>query len=200
MVYIDDIIVYSETIEEHTQHLKQAFDTSINFLGHTVSNGEIKPSEEKIEAIKSCKQPENVEQILAFIGMASHYRKFIKHFAKKASPLHELCAKNVKFNSDEKCQDAFDQLKNALTSESVLMIPDFEKRFYLETDASNKGIGAVLSQMDENNQLRPIAYYSRKLSKSEQNYSASEKEMLAIVNAIKELQGIPLWYRVYSHH
>ena len=65
------------------------------------------------------------------------------------------------------------------------MIPDFEKRFYLETDASNKGIGAVLSQMDENNQLRPIAYYSRKLSKSEQNYSASEKEMLAIVNAIE---------------
>ena len=99
MIYIDDIIVYSETIEEHSEHLKQAFDvirkhnlkikikkckffqTSIDFLGHVVSNGEIKPSEEKIEAIKSCKQPENVEQILAFIGMASHYGKFIKDFA-----------------------------------------------------------------------------------------------------------------------
>ena len=99
MVYIDDFLVYSETIKEHTDHLKRAFDvirkhnlkikikkckffqTSIDFLGHVVSNDEIKPPEEKIEAIKLCKLPENVEQILAFIGMASHYGKFIKDFA-----------------------------------------------------------------------------------------------------------------------
>ncbi|CAF0993937.1 unnamed protein product [Brachionus calyciflorus] len=171
MVNIDDIIVYSETIEEHIEHIKQAFDVirkhnlkikikkctffqaSNEFLVHVVSNGEIKPS--------------------------------IYWYGVSLSKIHQrFCENNTKFNWDEKCQDAFDQSKNALTSESVLMIPDFEKRFYLETDASNKGIGEVLSQMDENNQLRPIAYYLRKLSKSEQNYSASEKEILAIVNAL----------------
>ncbi|CAF0997335.1 unnamed protein product [Brachionus calyciflorus] len=95
---------------------------------------------------------------------------------------------NAKFNWDEKSQGAFDQLKNALTSECVLMIPDFEKRFYLETDASNKGIG---EQMDENNQLRPIAYYSRKLCKSVPNYSASEKEIAGKKN--QNADGLSNW-------
>ena len=147
-VYLDDIIVFSETVEDHINHLNKIFEilrnyglkikrqkckffqTSITFLGHVVENGTIKPSDEKIEAVTQHKKPEDVEQTLAFIGITSYYRKFVKDFARIAYPLHELCKKDVQFIWNDQCQDAFDTLKEKLIKEPILTLPDFSKRFY----------------------------------------------------------------------
>ncbi|CAF0983793.1 unnamed protein product [Brachionus calyciflorus] len=181
-----NVLLYS--LKKAKSQKCQFFQTSINFHGHVVKNGTIRPSDDKIEVVAKNEEPKNVEETLAFICLTSHYRKFVKDYGKIAYPLHELTKNNVKFIWDKECQTAFDTLKEALTKEPILTLPDFKKRFYLEVDSCNMGIGAVVSQKDEDGNLKPISYYSRKLSKTEQRYSTSEKEMLAIVNATENFK------------
>jgi len=194
-VYLDDILIYSNTLEEHLTHLQKIFDilvekniklklkkcgiakTQIDYLGYKVSFEKIQPQRDKCKSISEAKIPQNVNQLQTFLGMINYYRKFIANFSKKASPLYELLKKDVKFEFGPRQVIAFELLKKELTSKPIfLSVPNFSQPFTLQTDASNDGIGAILSQGH-----KVIEYASRKLNTAERNYSTIEKELLAIV-------------------
>lgn len=119
--------------------------------------------------------PQTVKEVRQFIGLASYYRRFVGGFAKIAQPLHDLTRKGTLFNWSAECEDAFQHLKARLVEPPVLAYPEFSKRFVLETDASTKGLGAVLSQEQEDGKLHPVAYASRVLSPQEKRYAMSWK-------------------------
>ncbi len=139
---------------------------------------------EKIEAVKSWPVPQNVSQVRSFLGTCSYYRKFIRGYANIAKPLHVLTEKNRLFTWSTEAQEAFEILKAALVSSPILAYPNPEGQFILDTDASNHGIGAVLSQIQDEEE-RVIAYFSRTLNKAERQYCVTRKELLAIVTAVK---------------
>ena len=129
-------------------------------------------------------QPENVQDVRKLLGMSSYYRRFTPNFAKVAQPLHRLTAKGVPFDWTAECEAAFLTLKTRLVTPPVLAYPCFSKDFTLETDASIQGLGAVLSQIQEDGKVHPVAYASRALNPSEKNYSVTELETLAVMWAI----------------
>lgn len=203
VVYLDDILVFSRTLEEHLEHLEivlkklqdnqlyargskcEFLKSEVPFLGHIVSRDGIKVDPEKIATIKDWKSPTTVKQIRSFLGLASYYRRFIRGFANIAAPLNELLKKGSKFNWGVKEETAFGQLKVALTEAPVLSMPDFKRQFILTCDASDVAIGSVLSQVFDGDKLdRPIAFYSRKLSSTETRYPTHEREMLAIYDSV----------------
>ena len=205
-VYLDDVIVFSRSLQDHEQHVFLILErlklaglqlkpakcelvvTETLFLGHIVSEGCIKPNPKKIKALADFERPSSIKTIQAFVGLGSYYRRFIKNFAAIAKPLFEVTANNnKKFFWNERCEDAFQKIRSALTNETVMSQPDFAKPFIVECDASQYGIGAVLSQnKSEQNQLdRPIAYFSASLNKSQQKWSVSERELFAIVRSVE---------------
>ena len=203
--YIDDIVIYSPTWNDHLSHLRAVLTTlrmsgltvklrkcsfakaEVKFLGHVVGKGRTKPEEAKVKAIKSFSTPFTKKNLRSFLGLVGYYRKFIKDFSTIAAPLTNLTKKNVpnKLPWTKDHQNSFETLQDALTAESTLITPDPTKEFTLQTDASTIGVGAVLSQKDSQGILRPVAYYSRKLLEREAKYSITELECLAIVNATK---------------
>ena len=206
-VYLDDIIIYSKgTFENHIGHLKQVFETlrranlkiklkkcyfclpNIHFLGHIVGQDGIKPDPEKIEKIKNFPEPRNVSQLRSALGLFSYYRRFIKDFSKIARPLNTLLKKEEKYLWTNKQQRAFDFLKERLISAPILTYPNFEKPFTLYTDASGTGLGAVLTQLGDDNKEHVISYASRSLNSAETNYPITDQECLAVVWAIKYYQ------------
>ena len=207
-VYMDDIIIYSNTVQEHKGHLRavlqrirasgmkikkkkcEFFKAEIEYLGHRISEGCLKPSLTKVETLYRIQRPRTMRQILSFLGLASYYRKFIRNFAAIASPLYDITGKNQKYQWNPEAEEAFNTLRTALTStEQVLTLPDFEKQFKLETDASNTAIGAILSQQKEEEKVwKPCAYFAKHLSKTQRNYCTSERELLAIVLAIEHFK------------
>jgi hypothetical protein len=205
LVYLDDIIIFSNTLEEHIEHVKlvaqrlrehnlkiklskcKFAQKRVEYLSHIIENGSIKPNPAKVEAISKCKVPTTVKQVQSFLGLVCYYRKFINNCSTIASPLINLTKKNIDFIWDEACQSAFDQLKQILMSDQMLALPNYNKIFRLETDASGYGVGAVLSQQIDK-QWKPIAYFSKHLSATERNYSTSERELLAIVLAIEKFK------------
>jgi hypothetical protein len=205
-VYLDDIIIYSKTFEQHLDHIAQVFNAlrqaqlkiklkkcyfclpSIHFLGHVVGRNGIQPDPAKIDKIKNFPVPTNLTQLRAALGLFSYYRKFIKDFSRMAKPMTLLLRKETPFLWTNKQQIAFDQLKKRLITAPVLKYPDFEQSFVIFTDASGVGLGAVLSQKDEQGKEGVIAYASRSLNQAEQNYSVTDQECLAVVWAIKHFQ------------
>lgn len=213
-IYIDDILIFSETEEEHIQNIETIFTTlekanmkvqldkteflkkEVEFLGFIVSSDGIKMNPEKLKAVKSFPQPRTVKDLRSFLGLSGYYRRFVRDYAKIAKPLTALlrgedgnvpknqsAKKIISFNQD--AIDAFNKLKNTLTSQDVVLAyPNFNKEFQLTTDASSYAIGAVLSQEE-----RPIAFISRTLRKTEENYATNEREMLAIVWALENLRN-----------
>jgi len=199
LVYLDDIILFSQTIEEHLKRLRLLLgrlrsanlklkpskcfllQKKVNFLGHVISEGSIATDPEKIEQVRSWPRPQSITEVRSFIGLVSYYRRFICQFAKVAAPLHALAGKNAKFIWTEECEVAFEELKQRLITSPILAMPDDEGEFTLDTDASNYAIGAVLSQL-QNGEERVIAYASRTLSKQERNYCVTRKELLAVVH------------------
>ena len=139
---------------------------------------------EKTEAVCNFPQPTDLKSLRSFLGLASYYRCFVPNFSKIAGPLHTLTRKDTPFNWSPSCQEAFDPLKQLLTKTPVLALPNFEKDFRLETDASGAGLGAVLSQTSKG-VVRPVAYASRTLQPHEKNYGATELEALGVVWAVK---------------
>jgi hypothetical protein len=139
----------------------------------------------KIEAVTNWPTPKNKRELRSFLGLCSYYRKFIKSFANIASPLHRLTEKETEFIWTVQCNGAFLKLKQLLTTAPILAYPIASGRYTLDTDASEKGIGAVLSQ-DQNGHERVIAYYSRSLTRRERNYCVTRKELLAVVKAIEK--------------
>ena len=198
--YLDDLVIYSGNWQEHLQHLREVLQrlreagltakpakcqfgtNSCVYLGHIVGGGEVRPEAAKIQAVANFPQPTTKKDVRAFLGLTGYYRRFVPDYAAIALPLTDLTRKaapnTVVWTAE--CDAAFMELKRRLTSAPVLKSPDFEREFILQTDASERGIGAVLSQRAVDGEEHPIAYYSRKLLPREERYATVEKEYLAI--------------------
>ena len=199
-VYLDDIVIFSESWEEHICHIREVLHRlrrsnlkakaakcqfgmkECMYLGHIVGNEQVKPDPEKIRAVEHYPVPVTKKQVRGFLGLTGYYRKFIKDYAKIAVPLSNLTKKALpdKIIWSQECDDSFMLLKRTLCQSPILQNPNFSKEFVLQTDASDCGVGAVLSQQDDNRVDRPVAYFSRKLLPRETRYSTIEKECLAI--------------------
>ena len=201
-VYIDDELVFSPSWQDHIRHLKLTIKRllsvglklrplkcrfirqEVEFLGHVLTPQGLKTSWHHVQAVRDFKVPSSVREVRQFLGLASYYRRFVPAFAEIAKPLHALTKKGAVFEWTEDCQKSFELLKTRLTEAPVLAYPQFDRAFTMETDASGLGLGAVLSQMQEDNRLHPVAYASRALSPSERNYGITDLETLAVVWAI----------------
>ena len=207
LVYLDDIVIFGRTPQELLQRMDDVFTRlfqaglkikprkcrlfrrETEFLGHVISGEGVKVNPEKIAAIRDWPVPECVTELRSFLGTASYYRKFIPQFATIAAPLHELTGAGQPFLWTEACQEAFEHLKTALCSAPVLNFPVKGAKFILDTDASERGIGAVLSQLvpietpdgSEAYEERVLSYASRTLSVHEKRYCTTRKELLAVV-------------------
>lgn len=220
LVYLDDIIIYSSSLQEHVLRLREVLDRlrianlkvqldkteflrkEVAYLGHIVTPHGVRPNPDKIQTIKNYPIPKTTKQIKGFLGLLGYYRKFIKDFAKITKPFTNCLKKESKIKIDDPDYiNCFETCKNILCNEPLLQYPDFGKEFILTTDASNFAIGAILSQIKNGNDL-PIAYASRTLNTSEINYSAIEKELLAIVWATKYFRPYLFGrkFTIYSDH
>jgi transposase InsO family protein len=198
LVYLDDIIIFSKTFPEHLERLRGVFERireaklelkatkchfarrDIAYLGHVVSEKGIAPDPAKVRAVQDFPTPTTVKDLRSFLGLTSYYRRFVKNYAKISYPLYRLLEKNASFDWSVECQTAFAKLKTALTTKPILHTPDFTKTFKLQTDASDRGLGVVLSQNFDGREY-PIAYASRTLSPGELKWDTREKEALAII-------------------
>lgn len=158
------------------------------YLGHVVSKDGIRLNLKKVEAILQIPLPMSLKALHHFLGMTSYYCQFIEGFSKIADPLIRLQSKSSVYQWDDWCQAAFKELKQRLVSAPILAYPDFTKDFRLQTDGSKEGVGAVLSQLDQNGQEHVVAYASKVLEKHQRNYSTTDLEALAVVWAIKYFQ------------
>jgi hypothetical protein len=198
VVFINDILVYSKSEDEHTKHLHTILQRlrdhhlyaklskcdfwlrGTKFLGHTISQNGISVDPEKVQEVMDWKPPTTVRQIRSFLGLAGYYRRFIPDFSRVAKPMTELLKTRVKFDWSQKCEDAFHVLRQHLTIAPVLAQPDNTKSFDVYCDASGTGLGCVLMQDN-----RVIAYASRALRPHEQNYPTHDLELVAVVHALK---------------
>ena len=215
VVYLDDILIYSQTMEEHVGHVRQVLEIlrehklygklskctfgqdSVDYLGFVVDQYGIHMDDKKVSAVSEWPQPQSKHELLQFLGLANYYRKFVNSFSLIAAPLTDLLKKDTEYTWTDKHDKAFQELKRILTSKPLLIIPDVQGSFEITSDASNIGIGAVLSQNG-----RPVAHFSRKLSQAEKNYAAHEKEALAVVQAVRHwrvyITGRPV--TLYTDH
>ena len=205
VTYIDDLLCYTETWEEHLIVLKNVFAKlqeanlaakpkkcyfgyqNLEFLGYFVGKGQLKASPALLDKIQSSERPKTKKEVRSFLGLASFYRKFIPNFAEIAVPLSDLTKKgsSTKVKWGESQERSFQTLKALLVKPPILQLPDFNRTFIIQTDASDTGIGCVLMQ-EYDGILHPVSYASRKLASREQNYSVIEREALAIVWAISK--------------
>ncbi|GFW16114.1 retrovirus-related Pol polyprotein from transposon 17.6 [Trichonephila clavipes] len=172
LVYLDDIIIC---------HL---FRREVTYLGHIISAEGARTDPDKISAVKDWNCPTDVHQLRSFFGLCTYYRKFVKNFSTIARPVYKLTEAKQKFIWTVDCNNAFNKLKDALTSVPILAYTKIGKQFILDTDASHESIGAILSQ-EIAGQERVIAYFSKCLSKPERNYCVTRKELLAIVKDVE---------------
>lgn len=203
--YLDDVVIYSSSFHEHLEHIGQVLERlrdagltvkpskvtlaqrEISFLGHLVSEAGVRVDQSRTQAIYKFPAPRTKKQVARYIGMVNFFRKFIPNFAQLALPLNQLRKKGVVFRWGESQQAAFDALKQALSNAPVLGIPDFNRPFIVQTDASNSGIAAVLLQ-EQVEGRRPLAYASRALTDSEKSYSVYELEALAVLFALDKFK------------
>ncbi len=199
VVYIDDILIYSSSMEEHAEHLRKVFQrlrenklyaklekcefgvTEVDFLGHRITQEGLVMDDHKVKVILDWEPPKSVPALRSFLGLASYYRKFIKNFAKVGAPLTNLLKKSaVSYDWDEACDEAFETLKGILVKAPVLKLPNFDKDFEIHSDASDFAIGGVLVQ-----EGRPVAFESKKLNETERRWPTHEKEMWAVIHCLK---------------
>jgi hypothetical protein len=183
VIFINDILVFSQNEEEHEEHLRLVLQKlrehqlyakfskcdfwlkEVSFLGHIITEGGIAVDPSKVKAVLDWNPSKNVAEIRSFLGLAGYYRRFIEGFSKILKPLTSLLEKGKVFKWDAKCEDSFEELKKRLTTAPVLIMPNIHKGFYVYCDASLHGLGCVLMQ-----EGKVIAYASRQLRKHEQNY------------------------------
>lgn len=205
-VYLDDIVIFSKTAEEHMKHvtivltiianahlkikMKKCFffQEKVELLGHFISATGIEVDPAKVEKVKNAPVPTDKTQLRSFLGLCSYYRRFVKGFASIAAPLHAVTTPKGNFTWTDEMQRAFEDLKNRLCSPPIIAFPDFDTPFIVETDASSVGLGAVLAQKDEKGAVHPIQFASRTLRAAEKNYTVSEKEALAVIFALKKFR------------
>ncbi|KAJ1199297.1 hypothetical protein NDU88_003134 [Pleurodeles waltl] len=220
--YLDDIAVFSSTWEEHLQHLWRVLEAlqkagltikaskcqigqgSVVYLGHQVGSGQVAPLQPKIDTILAWEPPKTQTEVRAFLGLTGYYRRFVKGYGTIVTPLTELTSKKQpkKVIWTEACQNAFDALKAAMCTAPVLKAPDYSTEFVVQTDASEHGIGAVLSQLNEEGLDQPVAFISRRLLPRERRWSAIEREAFAVVWALKKLRPylFGTHFRVQTDH
>lgn len=205
LVYLDDIIVFSNSLAEHIQKLRAVFDRlkannlkiqldkseflrkEVLYLGHVITKDGLKPNDDKIKAVLNYPLPKTVTEIKSFLGLIGYYRRFIKDFAKVTQPLTSCLKKRNKIIINQAYIDAFQKCKELLTNAPLLQYPDPDKPYILTTDASLNALGAVLSQGTVGSD-KPVAYASRTLSDTETRYSTIERELLAIIWAVKHFR------------
>jgi hypothetical protein len=197
VVYIDDILIFSETEAEHQAHVRlvlevqrQKFEVckaksssalkEIEYLGHILNEQGIRPNPKKVEAVQTWPVSKNVHDVKSFIGLVNYFRKFIEHYSEIAVPLTNLTRKSHPWVWTGRCQDAFELLKQKLTEDPLLCTPDESLPYEVVTDASDLGLDGVLLQEGQ-----PVAFKSRKLNDAELNYQTTEKELLAVVHALR---------------
>jgi transposase InsO family protein len=211
VVYLDDIIVFSKSIEEHKIHLKivqeklekmgmifnsekcEFFKKEIRVLGHIVSHKGIRPDDRRIQAIKAFKDPETKKELMSFLGLIGYCRKFIKDLSGLSKPLYDLLKKDIsreEFKEEIRRKDTKEEihaLKRSISEDAMLSLPNNRDMFVLTTDASGVGVGAVLSQIQEGKE-RVIEYYSSIHNQAQKNYSTTEQELLAVIAAIEHFR------------
>ena len=199
--YLDDLIVHGRSFSEILAHLEQVlqkleraglklnpkkchlFQRKVDYLGHVISAEGVATDPKKIEVVTKWPQPASKMDVRSFLGLCSYYRRFVPSFADVTRPLHVLTEERSPFLWTNSCQQAFEALKTALTQTPILVLPTVDDDFILDTDASNVGIGAVLSRTKDGKE-QVIAFFSRALSKPERNYCTTRKELLALVKAV----------------
>lgn len=213
MVFVDDILVISKTLQEHIVNLRSVFEkfrranislniekcefmkTSIRFLGHIISEEGVQPDPSKISSITEFPTPNNLKGLRAFLGLTGYYRRFSPEYAKAIQPLLELTRKHVRWKWEQQHTDAMNDVKGLFRCNIMLHHPQKTGKYVIYADASDYAVGSVLYQEDEQQELRVIAYASRVFKGAEKYYSTSEKEILAIVYALKQFR-----YYIYGTH
>lgn len=207
-VFIDDVIVWSRTLEEHVEHLRKVFEVcnnvnlrlrrekcsfarrQVEYLGHIVSAEGLRPGTRNVEKALAMTSPKNASDVRSFLGMTGYFRRFISGYATIAEPLTKLLRKEATFVWEKEQAEAFEKLKAALTSPPILAFPDSAKLQILTTDASGRGIGAVLSQAqdEDSNDEQVVAYASRVLRGPELKYAITHMEALAVVWGVRKFR------------
>jgi len=222
LAYMDDILVYVKTEEEHDRLVRKVLKRlqhnglaispekciwkaeEVEFLGYVIGRNGIRMSQDKVEAVLSWQQPTSLTETQSFLGFANFYRCFIRDYSKVAHPLTELTKRTEKWAWNPEAEAAFQELKNQFTQAPILAHFDPTRPVILETDASDFAIGAVLSQRDDDNHLHPVAFHSRKFQPAEINYDIHDKELLAIVDAFKHwrryCEGAENQIQVFTDH
>ena len=205
--YIDDILVTGSTDEEHLHNLEEVFRRlqsygirmkkskcffmrdSVTYLGHLINAEGIHATPEKIKAIVEAPMPTNVQQLRSFLGLLNYYRKFLPNLAAIIQPLNDLLQKNKQWKWTDECSQAVDSTLQLLTTSNVLTHYDPSLPLRLAADASQYGLGAVISHILPNGDEKPVAFASRSLSQSEKNYSQIDKETLALIYGVRKFHN-----------
>ncbi|XP_076033590.1 uncharacterized protein LOC143020752 [Oratosquilla oratoria] len=204
--YLDDIVVFGDTWEEHLDRLRALFvvlaahsltvnlaksefgHAQITFLGHVVGRNEVRPVAAKIAAIQQYPVPTDKKAVMRLLGMAGYYRRFCPNFSTVVAPMTDLLEGKKVFKWTPECQQAFESLKTLMSGAPVLRAPDLQAPFILHTDASDVAGGAVLLQEGEGGSVQPVAYYSKKFNKHQRNYATMEKEALSLFLALEHFR------------
>ena len=221
-VYLDDILIFSDTLEEHIDHVRLVLQrllenrlyakaekcefhrTTVQFLGFIISRGKLEMDPAKTDAVSTWPTPTSRKELQRFLGFANFYRRFIRNFSSIVSPLTRLTSIKRPFHWSTEAESAFQTLKDRFSSAPILIMPDPEKQFVVEVDASDTGAGAVLSQRSPDGKIHPCAYFSRRLSPTERNYAVGDRELLALKLALEEwrhlLEGATVPFLVWTDH
>ncbi|TID01823.1 Transposon Tf2-9 polyprotein [Colletotrichum higginsianum] len=222
VVYLDDILIFSPTLELHKEHVHKVLQKlqdakllveaekcefhskKVNFLGYTITPGQIEMEAKKVQAVRDWPTPQNVKDVQSFLGFVNFYRRFLKGYAGNVKCIQDLTRKDTPFEWTKERNNAFEKVKQQVSSEPVTRIPDPDKPFEVETDASDFAMGGQLGQRDEEGRLHPCAFFSKAFHGPELNYQIHDKELMAIIEAFHEwrpqLSGTKHEVLVYTDH
>ncbi|XDV17726.1 hypothetical protein PO909_023545 [Leuciscus waleckii] len=222
-VYLDDILIFSSSLQEHVQHVRRVLQRllenglfvkaekcefhaqSVQFLGYVISSEGIRMDPDKVKAVIEWPIPDSRKALQRFLGFANFYRRFIRNFSQLAAPLTALTSSRTTFRWTDAAGSAFAKLKDRFVSAPILIAPDSSRQFVVEVDASEVGVGAVLSQRSPTDErMHPCAYFSHRLSPAERNYDIGNRELLAVKLALEEwrhwLEGSGVPFIVWTDH
>lgn len=218
--YIDDILIFSSDFEQHLKHIARLFKViqaegfrlkwskciiaqfSVNYLGHILSYNAVKPHHDNLKSIKDFPRPQNKKNIRQFLGKVNFYHKYIPDYTRLLEPIHHLLRSSTEFQWTSECESTFNKVKDYLCKSPILSIFDPQRSTFIFTDASSLGVGAVLKQIQDDNELHPVAYFSKKFTPSQSKKKAIYLECLAIKEALRYWQHwlIGHKFKVISDH